>query len=111
MAKQIDTIGAMRERVIIQNVTEAQSTSGFPAETWADTATVWAEVTYSILPSDEDAIADKKTAIQVALFRIRTRTDTTEKSRLSYRSELFDIKAIEFTPGREFMILQAEKKK
>jgi SPP1 family predicted phage head-tail adaptor len=111
MAKQIDTIGAMRERVIIQNVTEAQSTSGFPAETWAETATVWAEVNYSILPSGEEANADKKTAIQVALFRIRTRTDTTEKSRLSYRSDIFDIVAIEFTPGREFMILQGEKRK
>lgn len=111
MAKQVDTIGAMRERVELQNVTEAQSTSGFPAETWATAATVWAEVTYSILPSDESQMADRKVAVQVANFRIRMRTDVTEKTRILYRSNYFDIAAIEETPGREFLILQAEKRK
>ena len=111
MAKKIDTLGAMRERVELQNVTEAQSTSGFPAETWATAATVWAEVKYNILPSGEEQMADKKTAVQVAEFRIRTRTDVTEKTRLLYRADYYDIVAMEFTHGREFMILQAEKRK
>jgi SPP1 family predicted phage head-tail adaptor len=108
MAKAIDTLGAMRERVELQNVTEAQS--GFPAETWAALATVWAEVKYNILPSKEDAMADKTTAVGVVTFRIRLRTDINEKTRILYRSNYYDIVAIEETPGREFQIIQGEKR-
>lgn len=106
-----EQIGNMRERVEVQNVTESRTTSGYAVETWTTAATVWAEVTYNILPSGEEQMADRKTATQVTNFRIRTRTDVNEKTRLLYRSEYFDIVAIEYTPGREFMILQGEKRK
>ena len=108
--KAVDLVGAMRERVELQNVTEAQSTSGFPAETWATLATVWAEVNYNILPSKEDTMADKTTAIGVVTFRIRLRSDITEKTRILYRANYYDITAIEETPGREFQIIQGEKR-
>ena len=108
--KAVDLVGAMRERVELQNVTEAQSTSGFPAETWATLATVWAEVKYNILPSKEDAMADKTTAVGVVTFRIRLRSDITEKTRILYRANYYDITAIEETPGREFQVIQGEKR-
>lgn len=105
-----EQIGTMRERVTLQNVTEVQSTSGYAAETWATAGIVWAEVTYRILPSGEEQMADRKTAVQVVNFRIRTRGDVTEKTRILYRGEYFDIVAIEYTPAREFMVLQGEKR-
>jgi len=103
-------ITAARETVELQNVTEAQSTSGFPAETWATLATVWAEVKYNILPSKEDAMADKTTAVGVVTFRIRLRTDINEKTRILYRANYYTIVAIKETPGREFQIIQGEKR-
>ena len=108
--KAVDMLGAMRERVELQTVSESQSTSGFPAETWSTLATVWADVKYNILPSSEGTMADKPTAIGVITFRIRLRTDINEKTRILYRANYYDIVAIEETPGREFQVIQGEKR-
>lgn len=111
MPNKIERIGTMRERITIQQVSEAQSTSGHAAETWSDLATVWAAVEYRQLPSDEKEMAGRKTAEQVILFTTRYRSDVTEKHRISYASEVYDITSISITPDRFYMTMEGHKRK
>lgn len=105
-----ERIGSMNERIVIQTVSEAQSTSGFPAPTWSTFATVWANVQFGTSGADERILADRETSISPVLFTVRYRTDVTEKMRVSWRSDLFDIEAIMPAPEKDYMILKTKRR-
>lgn len=95
----------MREQIRLDVATKTRGADGSDIETWAELATVWAEVLYAVKTSDEKTDAGKLVAMAEVVFRIRKRTDVTELNRVYYGSRYYNIQAIEITPDQQFMIL------
>lgn len=95
----------MRERVTIQVVTESQSNSGYPSESWATYSTRWAGVEFKEAGSKEEEMAGQKTAVTNAVFRLRYDSAVTQKNRISYENNLYDITAVVITPDKAYMQL------
>ena len=102
-----ERIGGLRNRVTIQGVTEVQSVTGYPAETWATYATRWAGVDYATnTQSDEDELTSAKTAETTATFTLRYDATVTQKHRIVYAGLIWDIESIAPDAVREFMVLR-----
>lgn len=108
MAKAKEHIGQMRERIVIERFTAGQNATGEETGSWATLSTVWAEVKYNLVGSDEVQLSDKKTAVTSTVFRIRYNTAAIQKDRVLYRSEYFDILSITHDPGRVYTTLEAK---
>lgn len=98
----------MDRRITLQEVTETQSSTGFASESWADVVTVWAQVTYK--SGREYFQADKTNAQVVKLFRIRYRSDLTNKMRIVYEGRNYDILTIDsdYREGVSYITARAE---
>ena len=105
-----EQIGRLRERVIIQTFTVTANAFGEPAESWADLATVWAEVKYRLLVSDEEHRADRLADLRTVHFVIRYRSDFDEKARIVYDGRNYDITAISVSPDKQFMTIETESR-
>lgn len=110
MPNKKERVGVMREQITIQAVTESRSASGHVTESWATYATVWCAVKYSMVNSDEELKADRKTAVGTVQFTTRYDAAVTEKHRISYNSVIYDIMAITVTPDLFYMTLEAQKR-
>ena len=93
--------GKMDERITIQTLTQGTGSIGNPTESWADLATVWADVQpetgKEILEtggSRQQLENGREITERRARFFIRHRSDVTTKHRISYDSELWDIESI-----------------
>lgn len=107
-------IGALDRLIIIQTLVNTQSaTTGEPVESWTDLANVWATVTY---PSSNEARNEgveqsRETTITPVNFTIWFRTDVTEKMRILYDSEYFNIMRINKVGQRNEMLKLVTEKK
>jgi len=81
--------GKLRYRITLRNKTTEADEIGQPIETWADLATVWADVRF--LNGKEFITANKESAQDTASIRIRKRDVSTD-----WRV-LFDGKTYEIT--------------
>ena len=104
-----EKVGAMRERITIQVVSETQSSTGYPAQSWGTYATRWASVKNT--GGGEDEESGQKTATRGTVFTIRYDISVTEKHRILYRSNLYDIKAILHYADRRYTEIETELKK
>jgi SPP1 family predicted phage head-tail adaptor len=100
-------IGAMRERVVVQSMTETVSSEGEPVKTWADFVTLWASVDF-VTGRELEAMAKVNTSVGYRV-KVRYRTDLSETMRLSWRSELLNIHAILPESKKDYMTLLASK--
>lgn len=84
--------GKLNRRVVIQVRTLTKDSTGSRVETWADSATVWAEAVIQrgseALPSDSERFLDTRQ------FRIRTRTIDPANNRILYQSRFYDIRGV-----------------
>jgi len=96
-------IGRLDRRIVIQQATETQNSSGEVISTWSDLATVWA----SVRPARtvESVQGDQEHAVRETVFRVRRRADITEKMRVSYDGKLYDIAGIVEIGRREALDL------
>ncbi len=81
--------GSLDRRITIQQNTTTRDAAGQPIPSWADLATVWAEV----VPTGGREIfeAQQTGAETVAKFRIRYRGDVLRKMRVVYDTDNYDI--------------------
>ena len=86
-------IGAMRERITFQSVTETVDTAGGFTDTWAAVDTVWARVTP--VKGNETETGAQVTAVQTYLVEIRHRTGLTTKMRILWGAKTLNIRRIE----------------
>jgi SPP1 family predicted phage head-tail adaptor len=101
-------IGKMNERVALQSRVEAADGVGGVTRTWADVATVWAEVTPRV--GVENMENGRINAAQTATFTIRTRDDVNETWRLMWRGDVWNIRRIMRGGNRpQFMDMDAER--
>ncbi len=81
--------GRLDRRIVIEQRTPTQDAAGQPIDSWAELATVWAEV----VPVGGSEVFQAKQfgAETVKKFRIRWRGDVTTKMRVVYDSDNYDI--------------------
>lgn len=104
-------IGRMDRRITFRQSTDTQSDSGATVESFADVATVWANVTATGSGS-ERFVMEKETAFNQKYFTIRYRTDLNEKMIITYENDIYDIKSIQELEDtrKRFLKLKAEKR-
>lgn len=91
--------GGLDRRVTLREPSAGTDTIGQPTETWADAATVWAEVRE--IKGREYFEAAQVQAERTVTFRIRYRSDVTEKWRIVWNGTEYDIRALAEIGRRE----------
>lgn len=103
-----EPIGKKRERIVIQAPQESVDSSGYPAKTWTEHARLWARATF--LRGVELEAMQKINAATWIRFTIRYRhNDLTEKMRIVWRNENWNIHSILPTEDKFDMALTASK--
>jgi SPP1 family predicted phage head-tail adaptor len=106
-----DGAGQLDRRIVIESYTATRDALGGEVQTWATHATVWGGVIYKELQSDETQMAGSQVASKKVNFRIRYLSTVTEKMRVSFESEYYDILSITHEGRKRFTILEAERRK
>jgi len=108
--KKREKIGRLNRRIVIQEASVTRDDYGGESLSWSTLATVWASVEYTGSGSSEDIEADRITALRVTIFTIRYRGDLTEKMRISYNSDIYEVKNIlPDESEKQYMVLECEK--
>ena len=84
--------GALNSRVTIQSPTATQDAAGQPIPTWAEVATVWANVRH--LSGVESIKADAEASTVKASIRIRKRPDIDASMRVVHGASNYQIRAV-----------------
>ena len=104
-----ENIGALRHRVTIRKYSTTQDTYGQESITWSTLATVWAAYEYRINTSDEEEMADKKTAVSIVRWTMRHRDDVEPKMRLTDEAgNLYDILSLTYDPSKTYMVAECQ---
>jgi SPP1 family predicted phage head-tail adaptor len=85
-------IGALTERVTIEQRVRTPDTGGGAAQSWTAVATVWAKVTAR--PRGEELESDGRRALTVFELTIRRRTDVTAAMRAVWRGQALYFRGI-----------------
>jgi SPP1 family predicted phage head-tail adaptor len=99
--------GQLRQRVIIQQQTVTRDTYGAEVVTWGTLDTVWAAVDPSAGGERWLQGLDQRIAERVTRIRLRYRDDVTEKMRITFGSQVFDIQQMSHaqTGHRELVLM------
>lgn len=104
-------IGRLDQQITIQTYTTASDGAGGRIKTWANLSTdptVWARVQSK--GGAERREADRMEATGRYVFTIRNRTDLTEKMRIVWSGENYNIRAIQREGGRmNYLTIIAER--
>jgi SPP1 family predicted phage head-tail adaptor len=84
--------GKLRNRITIQQRTLVQDSYGQPIESWADFATVWAEI--RSLSGRESLVASAVQGVTNYEINIRFKAGITQSMRVAYKSRYLDIQSI-----------------
>ena len=99
--------GMLNSRVTLQTLATGTDAIGQPVTTWADFASVWANIRY--LSGIETVKADAQTSVVKASIRIRRRTDITSAMRVVFGTTTFQINVVlPDEQGREHIDLSVE---
>jgi SPP1 family predicted phage head-tail adaptor len=99
--------GQLRHRIVLQQLVAGQDAAGQPGLTWADFATVWADIRYA--SGSETVKADMPQGVKRASIRIRYLAGVLPAMRATFGGDVFDIKAVLPDPtGRVHLDLAVE---
>lgn len=99
-----EEIGKLRERIIVQSISRAVTTTGFGTETWEDTVEVWATVDYKGI-NKEEVLGGKVTALSQIRVTCRKRTDINEQQRIEWIDRYYQIENIQDSEDNMYMHL------
>ena len=102
--------GSLDRRITFQKNTPAQSSSGFPVESWADQFTVWAGLTWQRNRSAERFRDPQIAGESAVVFRVRWSADTraiTSEWRVRYDGRTYDIIDLRELGRREGLEIEA----
>jgi len=100
--------GRMNRRIEIQQVVEVLNSFNEPIETWKKYRTVWSEVVPVRTSSGEAFRAPQLVSVNRVIFRIRYISGITNKMRISYGGDYYDIKTSAELGRREVLEILAE---
>lgn len=101
--------GRLRSRVTLQRRSVTRDTTGAEVETWADLATVWAEV--EALLGREFWASQAITSSQVMKFTLRHLANVTTVDRLVWNNRTWNIRSAPPDPNGRELVLTAEEVK
>jgi SPP1 family predicted phage head-tail adaptor len=101
-----EEIGRLRERITVEQVSEAASATGYPVQTWTTLETVWGKVDYKGT-NNENIDGGKITAKSQIRVVCRYRTDINEKMRLVYLDKKYQIENVQISEDRQYLYLFA----
>ena len=99
-------IGQLKERVQILAPTTSVGGNGERIETWGEYGTRWMLV--EPMGGGESSIDDMAMSVVRAKFTARYDGDITEKFRLVWNGQTWNIRAIEFDPGKVYIMLTCD---
>lgn len=98
----------MRYRVVLSAPTVTIDAFGQEIESYATTATVWAEVAEA--PPTEQQIMDGTAEKKRIDVTVRSRADITSRSRVQYEGQQYNIVGVSAVPNRQhYMRISAER--
>lgn len=101
--------GTLNRRITIQRRATGTDAAGQPLQTWADVATVWANILGNTGMASIRHAGEVSAAIKRYSIRIRFREGLDEGMRVVYAGQNFDIKEVRMDyPGREWTDLVVE---
>ena len=104
-------IGKLDRKITFQNHSETRDDYGGVATTWADELTTWANINYKV--AIEGDTNDRETGWNSVVFTIRQRDgfSPTEKKRIVYDAEIYDITGIQEVgeTRKRFWMIKARK--
>lgn len=100
-------IGERRERPVIQEAIENVDSEGNPVESWIEVRRVWASV--NVLSATEFPEMFKPNIKAVAEFEMNYYTDVTEKMRIQWRDEYWNINGLRPMPNKLDMTILASR--
>lgn len=100
-------VGKLDRRIVLQDYTTSRTTYGEETKTYSDTATIWAALRFG--SGNERMVADKSTVVGDVIFTIRFRSGITEKTRISWDGNYWDIQHIAYLGRRQYIDLIATK--
>jgi len=95
--------GKLDRRLVIQTKTTTRGAAGGPVETWANSATVWAEKVSTTSSEARRALATRAEATLV--LRIRYLSSLTARNRLYFEGQYWDIVGDPIEEGRRDTML------
>lgn len=101
-------LGNLDRYIIIQNYTTSKDLYGEPIKTWSNYKSVWAEKIQDA-PGDESIINNQKVGKENINWRIRYNTWITNKMRISYKSEYYEIEGIQEEGRGRYCVLKTFK--
>jgi head-tail adaptor len=99
-----EEIGKLRERIIVQSVTRAASTTGFGVESWTNFVEVWAVVDYKGI-NKEEVEGGKITALSQIRVTCRNRTDINEQQRIIWMNKYYQIENVQISADNMYLYL------
>ena len=108
MAKQTQ-IGERRWRIRIEQPVSSRGTSGQEVITWEKNCEIWTKVSYRQGGSKEDMMNDQPTAQTSVIFDIAYRDTLTEKMRIVFDSEYYDILYFQKPDYKASILIFAQK--
>lgn len=99
--------GRRDRKITIQQVSTVQDTIGYPAETWTTLRDVWAEVIP--IRGAEALRFERQSTEEINKFVIPYFSDITQKHRISYNSQTWDILYISEINRREGLEIIAQR--
>jgi SPP1 family predicted phage head-tail adaptor len=100
--------GRMNKRVVLQTVSNSSDGGGGVTETWADTATLWAQI--EELSGSESFEAQQVASRLSHEVKIRYRASVTPQQRFKYGTRILKIRAIKNTGQRnEELVIGCEE--
>lgn len=110
MATKMPNIGQLDRRIEIQEPVETRTQSGSVSTTWNRVARCWAMVSYASTGNKEDVLGDMPVATTRQQFTIRYRDGLTEKMRIVYQGQYYNmLPPFEEVGRRAFLTIPAEK--
>ena len=106
-----DGAGQLDRRIVIESYTATRDALGGEIQTWSTLRTVWAAVMYKEIQSDESQMAASQVVALKVNFRVRYTAGVTEKMRILFESEYYDILSITFEGRKRFALIETERRK
>jgi SPP1 family predicted phage head-tail adaptor len=91
---------AMNDKITIQEVTEARSTTGAVTESWTTHVTCWADIEQA--SGNEQFVSDMTVYNDIKRFKVGYQEvkDVTPKMRISYNSGYYYITSVDHAQGK-----------
>ena len=100
--EQKTRIGALDERIVVEQYSTTANEYGEPIKTWSTSGTLWARVEYLNGGNAEKFVEATENEYRAVRFTVRYRTSVSNKNRILYNSQYYDVREIQHEGRKRF---------